>query len=354
VDDVSRSRPRGKVGSPRRTPTQRDVAERAGVSVATVSYVLSGRPNRRSGVPEPTRSRVLDAMRELGYRPNRAGRVLRRRRTELIALVWRPPLSSWIDQFSNQAEDVAAQHGYAIVHLPVRDDARAERVARMLGEGMVDGAMLLGRCGIAPESLMSLAGDGLAIMVIADELAPSGYDVVWHGERGAMRLAVDHLHDRGYRRIAVLGPTAEKLPESLRALGSLEALDAAGLPIEVGTAGSLYAGAGDYREAMYDAALELLRRPDRPDAVLSMTDRGAIATMWAAREVGLDVPGDLAVMGVGNTTEGEMAKPQLTTIGSTDRDFTQLVARLFARIADPDMTGTLFRREWELIVRDST
>jgi DNA-binding LacI/PurR family transcriptional regulator len=191
-------------------------------------------------------------------------------------------------------------------------------------------------------------------VVNADDLAPLGYDVVWHGERGAMRLAVDHLLDRGHRRIAVLGPTAETVPASLRTVGSLEALEAAGLPIEVGAAGSLYAAAGDYREAMYDAAIELLRRPDRPDAVLSMTDRGAIATMWAAREVGLDVPGDLAVIGVGNTTEGEMARPRLTTIGSTDRDFTELVARLFARIADPGLPGAVFRREWVLIGRDST
>ncbi|MGH2669953.1 MAG: LacI family DNA-binding transcriptional regulator [bacterium] len=338
-------------GGARRQPTQRDVADRAGVSTATVSYVLSGRSNRARPVPEQTRERVLAAVEALGYRLNRSGRRLRRQRTELIALVYEPPSSPWIDPVAECAEDLAESRGYAVIHLPVRDAAAARRATQMLADGLVDGALVVSSRLIGTTALSRLAASGLAIVAHHETMRPIGLDVVRHGESAASADAVRYLLDQGRRRIAFMATEADRSRRSARFDGYLRALSEHGIPADE----HQVIRTGTYRDSMYSAVLDVLRSVSgpRPDAVLSSTDRGAIAALWAARNEGVDVPGELAIIGMGNTTEGEMVRPSLTSIGTMDRRYTQANQRLIDRIDDPTLPAEQLAAPWVLTVRES-
>lgn len=127
-----------------RAPTQRDVAERAGVSVATVSYIVSGRRDRPNPAARGVTDRVRQAMDELEYRPQRAGRVLQSRRTDLIAVAGYAPLNPWALDVITQVEEVADLHGMGVVILRYGTDGRSvDRAEELLGDGIADASVIL-------------------------------------------------------------------------------------------------------------------------------------------------------------------------------------------------------------------
>ncbi|HEY3504740.1 MAG TPA: LacI family DNA-binding transcriptional regulator [Actinocatenispora sp.] len=338
-----------------RPPTQRDVALRAGVSTATVSYILSGRRDRATPVTPETRDRVLAAVDELGYRLNHAARSLRRQRTELVCLVYRMPDNAWVERLTEQIQEVGATHGYAMIALPLRSERPGEPALRVLRERYVDGVVVAPGALIDPDELATLAGMGLALLVFADDLAADGYDVVDQAQAAACRELVRHLVSRGHRRIGYLAHDVELAApddpvQSLKYRAVAGALADAGVPLADG----LLRPGADVRDRAYTETQELLRSPEPPTALISASDRGAVDAIWAARDLGRSVPGDLAVAGIGNTAEGAAIAPALTTVGLPRLDFTAPVDRLFERIsAGPTLPGVRLRQPWRLFVRDS-
>ncbi|MBO0849244.1 MAG: LacI family DNA-binding transcriptional regulator [Pseudonocardia sp.] len=336
-----------------RRPTQRDIARMAGVSTATVSYVLSG---RRGGVKPPTadtRDRVLRAVAELDYQLDQAGRSLRRQRTDVVALMYPAPSSPWSDTLAEQLQVVAAERGFAVVALPVAASTPTQTILRILRQRYVDGAVLLPDCPLTASELSALAAQGLALVVFDDELAPDGFDVVRQDRARACRAAVDRLVARGHRRIAYLaheGETTGAAPRSVK-LGSYRDGLAAN---RIAPDPALVLPVADSRSHAYAAVRDLLRGPAAPTAFFSATDRAAVDAIWAAREAGVRVPDELAVIGIGNIPEGAMISPTLTTVGAARLDFSQEVDRLFARLdAATPLPGQQLTAAWELIVRES-
>lgn len=334
-----------------RPATQRDVAERAGVSTATVSYVLSGRRDRLNPVTANTRQRIFDAVSELGYQRNHAGRSLRRRRTESVGVVHQPPSSPWLDRLTEQLHDAAVEHGYGVMVLPAGSDGMAASVARMLRERLVDGAILAPNTRLPAADLTALARQGLSLVAFDDQVTADGFDVVRQDQARACREAVTHLVRRGHRRIAYFGHGAGSGPpdDDVKHAAYRQAMAEHDLPVDE----SLVVTAGDSRSAAYVAATAMWRRADRPTALFSASDRAAIAAIWAAQQSGLSLPDDVAVVGVGNTDEGAVINPALTSVGTPAFDFTPVVSRLFERLAAPSMAGTVIRQHWELIQRQS-
>jgi len=110
----------------------------------------------------------------------------------------------------------------------------------------------------------------------------------------------------------------------------------------------------DSRSDAYAAVRDLLGLPDPPTALVSATDRAAVDGIWAARDQGVSVPDQLAVIGIGNIPEGRMIAPSLTTVGAPALDFSREVARLFERLdASVPLAGAELAAPWELIVRAS-
>ncbi|GAB3455723.1 LacI family DNA-binding transcriptional regulator [Streptomonospora sediminis] len=337
-------------------PTQRDIARRAGVSTATVSYVLSGRRGGAKPPPEETRQRVLRAVAEVGYQVDHAGRSLRRRRSGLVALMYPAPSSPWSDRLAEQMQDAAAERGLGVVALPLSGSAPGDALLRVLRERYVDGAVLLPDCPIDPLEPPVLARQGLSLVVFDDDLDPDGFDVVRQDRARACRAAVEHLVAAGHRRIAYLGHPGEdrwRTARSVKLRSYRQVLQEHG----IGVAPDLVLPVADSRPDAYAAVRELLHRPDPPTAVVSATDRAAIDAVWAARDHGIGVapqPGGLAVTGIGNIPEGAVITPALTTVGAREFDFSAQVARLFARLDSTEpLPGEVMDARWELIVRES-
>jgi DNA-binding LacI/PurR family transcriptional regulator len=333
-------------------PTQRDVARRAGVSTATVSYILSGRRGRMNPVAAETRQRVLDVARDLGYQRNHAARSLRRRRTEFVCVVHPTPSGPWVERLTEQLHVAAAQHGYGVITMPVGRGDRVGSLLRMLREQYVDGAVLAPGHAVPEGELGRLAANGQGLVVFDDNVVPDGFDVVRQLQAPACYCAMELLIRKGHQRIAYFGhgdpsgpPDVDTKHASYRA-----ALTNNGIPVD----DSLVVAAADFRTAAHLATVDLLRRPDPPTAVFSASDRGGIAAIGAARQSGRSVPADLAVIGVGNTHEGEVIAPALTSVGTPTFDFTVVVERLLERvITKAPMPGIELSQPWELISRQS-
>lgn len=185
-------------------PTSRDVAAVAGVSVATVSYVMNGRTDRR--IPAETRDRVLEAARRLGYAPNRSARSLRRRRTEQVCLVVGSIGVPVYDQLARDVHGVADDAGYGVVTIVVESARRAEKAVGLLRQRIADGAVIAPDVPFLTEdALAGLAASGLPLVVMSNTAAPAGFDVVRAPETDACAEALDHLFAGGRRRVAFMG-----------------------------------------------------------------------------------------------------------------------------------------------------
>jgi DNA-binding LacI/PurR family transcriptional regulator len=326
------------------------VAELANVSVATVSYVLSGRD--RPVAPD-TRQRVLDAARQLGYTPNQAARSLRKRRTQRVCLV----LSSLggvpsDERLATDLHEMADARGYSVVTLAVYSEARAGAAIDVLRGGIADGALInLAGDHLTRELLTGLAATGLPMVVLSNESGLEGCDVVRTPEAEACAEAVEHLLATGRRRIAFMAHRHElyRGKPAGRLLGYTTALDRHGVDQRIVTSGA------DDRVAAYQTATELLSSPDRPDAIFAASDRAAISAIWAARDAGLDVPGDVAIVGAGNIDEGLITNPQLSTVGPVRHDYTDVVRLLFDRLqAEEPPPAREIVRSWTFVRRGSS
>ncbi|MFG1815617.1 LacI family DNA-binding transcriptional regulator [Kribbella sp. NPDC049174] len=320
--------------------TLRDVAAAAGVSVATCSYVLSGRADRTTPLPEPTRRRVEEAARQLGYKGNTAARSLRRQRSELIALVYAPPVGPWLDRLTMECEDIAAAHGYSVIGVPVRRLDRAAQSLRVITRGHVDAAIFTP--GLSDDlDLTAARRSTRALLAFSDHLDLKGVDVVRNNVRQAVAEATTYLLDAGRERIAFLSHAARN---DDRYLGYVDALQARGLDVD---SGLVRIGAASREEAVV-VVRDLLESPKPPDALVSESDRGAFAALQAAVDRGFKVPDDLAVIGTGNTLEATYSSPPLTSVGMYQLDFTEMVEALFARIDDPTLPARKLSMPWVL------
>lgn len=319
-------------------PTMRMVAAEAGVSTAIVSQVLNGRTDTAS---PPTRERIFAAASKLGYRINRTARAMRTGRTGLALL----SLTMLTDPWSQEAAQVLtrrlAVEGVQALVLP-DGDWREVLLQHDFDVAFID-SVTQDRIPVLQE--LAAAGHRLVVMGTAQQA--DGFDVVRSPGLDGCRAAMGHLLETGHRRIDCLAGRLGDL-YSPRAQAWSQALEEAGLPHGDDM---LHPFGYDRNEAMA-GALAALGRPDRPTALFCTTDFAAIAAVQAARFLNLRVPQDVSIIGAGNTAEGRLLKPALSTVGPDrfmDRIAEIVVARLQQR-AEP----AVHHFDWELFARDST
>ncbi len=286
-----------------------DVARRAGVSKGSVSLAFNGRP----GVSDDTRRRIVAVADELGWRPDARGRALSQSRAFAIGLVMaRDPVHMAADPFFPQllagVEGELRGSEYVLVLSMVRDErAEAETYTRLAERGRVDG-VLLTDARIDDPRYRLVTELGLEAVVIGNPDPASGLIAVTSDERSAIARAVGALVELGHRKIAHVSGPLSYIHASERHAAWRDALLAAGLP----PGRSFESDFTHHGGAL--ATRELLGRGDSPTAILYASDLMAIAGLEVAREMGVDVPEQLSIVGFDDIPLAAHVRPSLTTM----------------------------------------
>ena len=289
--------------------TMRDVADRAGVSLMTVSRVL----NDTATVKPATRSRVETAVRELNYRPNLGARHLAGGRSLFIGLLYRNPSPGYLSQILSGSLEACRKFGH---HLVLEDLGRrdphsepVETVASLNLSGL-DALIVTPPLSAIRPFVAELEKLGVPIVRFAPaKMSGEGLRVAMD-DVGAMREIVNLIVERGHRRIAfVLGPEDHAATRH-RARGFEAAVAEHGLDVPQHW---LQRGSFTYRSG-FEAGMALLGADDRPTAVIASNDDMAAGVMAAAFRLGLSVPEDVSVTGFDDTEIASNMLPALTTI----------------------------------------
>ncbi|MFJ7214517.1 LacI family DNA-binding transcriptional regulator [Amycolatopsis sp. NPDC098790] len=325
--------------------TIRDVAARAGVSVATVSKVI----NERYGVSAATLAKVRAVIEELGYEASLVAQSLRNHRTNVIGI-----LVADLEPFSTEllkgAADAIRGSGFELVVYSAGGrtgdpSGWEKRYLSRLSGTLVDGAVL-----VTPAVSLE-AVPGTPVVAVDPHTGPSHLPTIDSDNLRGAQLATEHLLELGHRRIAFLSGRPDLESATLRKAGYLRALEAAGVPADENL---IRIGAYD-PEVSAASAHDLLTCPDRPTAVFAANDISAIATVGAARELGLSVPDDLSVVGFDNVPESALCSPPLTTVDQPIREMGhRAISMLIALINGDEVGRTHVTLDTGLVVRHST
>ncbi|HEV2895751.1 MAG TPA: LacI family DNA-binding transcriptional regulator [Actinomycetota bacterium] len=319
-----------------------DVARQAGVSIATVSRVL----RRSAPVQDETRQRVEDAVDALGFVPSRLGVSLAERRHAANGVVF-PDLSGpYFAEVVLGYEEVTSRLGRSVLILSTREQADPEATVRELAS-RVDGlAIFDGTVGV--ETVRAIVAGGLPVVLLARGADVDGADAVAAENVASAERLTEHLLGHGHRRLAFLGDPGHSFDVAERWAGVCAVLERHGLtPAEPVRCASSEASAKA-------AATALLESPDRPDAIVCGNDERALATLLAAEDRGLRVPGDVAVTGWDDILAARHARPALTTVRQPMRELGAWAARaLDERIRGDRATRVTELLPTRLIVRSS-
>ncbi|MGW1723344.1 LacI family DNA-binding transcriptional regulator [Streptomyces sp. NPDC002306] len=328
----------------------KDVAERAGVSIKTVSNVVNNYPH----VTPAMRARVQSAIDELGYRPNLTARHLRKGRTGIIALAVPELGNPYFAELAGAVIDAAAEHDFTVL----LDHTSGERGQEILvSQGfrarVIDG-LILSPLELESEDLQGRSDD-VPLVLLGEREYDVPYDHIAIDNVAAARCAVRHLLGRGRTRIAYLGARTDSAnrPAHLRLAGWRQELAAAGVPAP----DSLVVPVGGWdRDDGARAMAELLDSGVRPDAVFAFNDLIAIGAMRVLHERGLRVPWDVAVVGFDDLAEGRFGAVTLTTVSPDKQAIARMaVASLLRSLSGREVPGGReLTAEFRLVEREST
>ena len=293
------------------SPTVRDVAARAGVSIKTVSNVVHGRAGRASAT---TTARVLRAIKELGYRPNLAARRLRTGNSQIIALALPDLRNPYFAELSVAVIEAARERGYTVFIESTEGDSEAEmNAAEAMHDPLIAG-VILSPLGIEPEQLAARTST-VPLVLLGDRTYDLPAVHVGYDNVAASHLLTNHLIEQGYRRIGVVGNQAEpnRPTAHTRLSGYRRALDEAGIVFDPELAPTV--GPAPYDMAMGAQAMgRLLQLPTRPDAVYCLADVLAVGALHEIHVQGLKVPEDIAIAAFDGTALGRFIVPTLTSL----------------------------------------
>jgi DNA-binding LacI/PurR family transcriptional regulator len=325
----------------------RDVAERAGVSVRTVSNVVNEYPHVRPA----TRARVQAAIVALGYRPNLSARQLKYGRGGFLALVVPELEAPYFAELAALFTQVCVERGYLGLLESTGGTRENERLVLQGAQThMIDGIVF---------SPLSLTGAALAerspgqpMVLLGEREPPPGWSHVAVDSVAASRAVTEHLITTGRCRFAVIGHSEDDRTVGtglLRFQGVAQALDAAGLDFDLR---QLLPVTKYDQECGRRAMLELLGREERPDAVVCFNDLLALGAIRACYETGVAVPDEIAIAGFDGIKQGRFSTPSLTTV--TPELETLIRSAIGILIDGADDHGTSIDVPWSLTIREST
>jgi len=303
-------------------PSIKKVAEVAGVSVGTVSHVITG----SVPVSDELRLKVQTAIRDLNYHPNHVARSLKTSKTRTLGIIVPDMTISFFPQIIRGAETAARKRGYFLIAVNSDDDGdRQKDLLSLLRSQRVEGILLVVAAAPTPISQISRILDAGIPVVCLDRIPDRvAVDSVSVEDTEGAQLGVDHLIAQGLRRIAVVtGPLALK-NERRRVQGYRTALERAGIPVDESLIWQ-----GNLRTADVAAMCrEKLAASRKPDAVFSTNGPTALGVLRAFRDCGLRTPEDIAFATFDELAVDDIFSPSVTTVVQPAYDIGSRAANL--------------------------
>ena len=331
-------------------PTQADVARLAGVSRATVSYVLNDRMDGRIPITAQTQQKVLAAAEELGYAPSALARNLRSGASRTIGLLMPAVHNPHYWSILEGAEEAITAQGYHLALVTANLDPERERhCLQSLLQHRLDGLILIPTfIDKFTDELQMLSERNSPVVLITPT---EGADWIFPDIRGGAEAMMDHLLGLGHRRIAFINGVARRHLSQTREDVYLEKVSAAGIPKDP----DLLITCGYRTGDAYAAARALLDLDEPPTAIWTVNDLLAVGALRAVHERGLRVPDDVAVAGFDDIDLAQQLYPPLTTVHMPALEMGARAAEvLFARLQDPNCNLMQELMPTSLVVRQST
>ena len=335
----------------RKAVTIRDVASKAGVSVTTVSRVLNGKDD----ISEETIKKVEAIIQELGYASSLAARGMRSHRTNVVGLILSDVDSYYSHEIMRGVNRAIVEFDkdlivYTSGVLDKENVAQHERsYVALLNGSITDGVI------VVTPTATHFTSHAPMVIIDPNNETPDYPAIIATNREGAL-AAMNYLTDLGHRRIGYITGRMELASSNQRLYGYKDGLAAAGIPlnedlIEI----------GDYStEVAVICTRKLLSLPDRPTAIFAANDMSAIGVYQAAREFGLQIPGDLSVIGFDNLREAAHLKPPLTTIDQSIEKMGAMATEMIVKLVEGEFPstnraeeGNLYKIPTQLVIRDS-
>lgn len=333
--------------------TIKDVAKQAGVSIATVSYVI----NDTVPVTEATRKRVWAAIHELGYRPNAMARNLKAGKSRLIGYSWAPTppheLNPVLDEFLHTLVQTADKAGYHILPFPCSPDrVQVEAYEELVYTGQVDG-FIVSSTNFDDWRIAYFMDIGFPFAAFGRANEEWDFPYVDVDGAAGIRMATEHLLAQGHRRIGLIGWPEGSLTGHYRLQGYLEAMEEAGVPVDLD-----WVVRGEH-SAQFGrmAAGRLLDLPAdrRPTAIVALSDLMAIGAMAEVQARGLEVGRDVAITGFDDSPMAQYLHPPLTSLRQPIREIGRKVVEMVLwLIKGEEIEERHVLLPPELIVRESS
>lgn len=324
-------------------PTILDVASLAGVSKSLVSLALSGSPK----VGQESRSKIERAAQELGYRPNAAARSLVAKKSRTLGVLVLDLHNPVFAEILDGVQTTVRQHGFTTMLVSGGEDPALERAEiDTLQQFQIEGLILISHR-LTKDMLQEVAKEIPTVTVTRDDISIAHMDMVCNDDVAGARLAVDHLVGLGHQRIVCLSGGDNPVSHS-RAKGYRDAMADHGLADQAHIiSGGLTDTAG------YRAATEALGLS--PTALCVANDIGAMGAIAAVEEAGLDVPGDISVVGYDGIRLAGLRSVNLTTVAQPLAELGRLAAtRLLERLETPNRLAQHDQVSAQLVVRGTT
>jgi LacI family transcriptional regulator len=327
--------------------TIRDVAREAGVSVATVSRVINSK-----GIVSPTTAeRVREAVRRLAYVPHGGARSLTTRQTRIVGVVLPDTHGEFFSELIRGIDRVARTDGYHVLVSGSHSDLDETEAVLQALHGRVDGLILM-MPGPGCGRLLGSVPRRCPTVLLNDAGRSHAHDSLRVDNRTGSRLAIDHLVERGHRRIALIGGPEDNLDALERREGYRQALAAHGIEpdrrLELDGAFTERSG--------FAAGTALARFDPRPTAVFAANDAMAVGCLAALRQAEVEVPAEVAVVGFDDIPIARYVKPALTTVRAPIAEVgSRAMARLLEVVRDHRPAGGLHEVVTPtLVIREST
>ncbi|MDR3706764.1 MAG: LacI family DNA-binding transcriptional regulator [Capsulimonadaceae bacterium] len=327
-----------------KTANSLEVAKRAGVSQATVSYVLNKRGDQ--SISESTRQRVLDAARDLNYRPNRLANGVLRGKSNIVGVITTYLNSDFHASVMTGTCDVLAENGYHTYIASATGNATLQRDVELMLEHRVEGIIWLAES--APW-IREAIGAGVPWVIVDDNSLADIADCVVSNDVAGARLAIDHLVALGHRRIAFWSAEWDSSSYRDRRHGYAAALASHGISVDPSLVRTFPLDARRAAIELHD----FLSLPEPPTAFFFTSDINAMVALHAAQDTGIAVPGDIAITGYSGQDYADFN--DITTVSQNAREMGRKAASLLLRrLADPAIIPGTYLTATKLIVRGST